>query len=46
MEAMFTLTCRAARLSLAKEKRHDDIRIHPDRQPERPTDVPIIRARR
>jgi hypothetical protein len=29
MEAMFTLTCRAARLSPAKEKRHDDIRIPP-----------------
>jgi hypothetical protein len=26
---MFTLTCRAARLSPAKEKRHDDIRIPP-----------------
>jgi hypothetical protein len=33
---MFTLTCRAARLSPAKEKRHDDIRIPPARQPERP----------
>ena len=29
MEAMLTLTCRAARLSPAKEKRHDDIRIPP-----------------
>jgi len=27
MEAMFTLTCRAGRLSPAKDKRHDDIRI-------------------
>jgi hypothetical protein len=26
---MFTLTCRAARLSPAKDKRHDDIRIPP-----------------
>ena len=29
MEAMFTLTCRAARLSPAKEKRHDDIASTP-----------------
>jgi hypothetical protein len=29
MEAMFTLTCLAARLSPAKDKRHDGIRIHP-----------------
>lgn len=29
MEAMFTLTCRPARVSPAKEKRHDNIRIPP-----------------